>query len=629
MNKLVRACVALCVACVVGLTGGAIYNPLAVASEADAQGFSLHSGEGSDAGGTHVAIQAPRNVRFTRIDTGSDHSLALGSDGNTYAWGDNECGQLGDGTTTNRSTPVRVKTPEGVTFTNIDGGLSFSVALGSDGNTYAWGDNQYDQLGDETTTNHLTPIRVHTPAGVTFTSINAGWYHTLALGSDGNTYAWGLNAYGQLGDETTTNRSTPLRVHAPAGIKFTSIKDGLGQSLALGSDGNTYAWGRNQYGQLGDGTTTNRSTPVRVKTPEGVRFTSIDGGLGHSVALGNDGNTYAWGFNYRGQLGDDTTTNQLTPVRVHTPAGVTFTNIHAGMGHTLALGNDGTLYAWGWNGYGQLGDGTTTNRYTPVRVNTPKGVTFTSIDGGYRHSLALGSDGNTYAWGSNEYGPLGDETTTDRYTPVRVSTPATKVVKVLFDGVEGSNLMFDQASGQWQITTPAHTPGTANVKVQWTVSDVAQPDALLSYTYIGVKHHVSFDAQSGSQVDAQDVEQGKTVNKPADPTRKGYRFVQWTSDKAGKNAFDFKTPVTADITLYAQWVSVAAFGSVNPTTNPGISRTPSAPAAGSSAVKPSGDTGRKSGNALASTGSTISAVATAMLLFSGIGAALVWRRCHA
>src|SRR5690554_993922 len=405
------------------------YHSVALGSDGNAYAWGdnyygqLGDGTNTDSN-TPVQVQAPAGVTFTSISAGVNHSVALGSDGNAYAWGDNSAGQLGDGTNTDSNTPVQVQAPAGVTFTSINGGGYHSVALGSDGNAYAWGDNSAGQLGDGTNTHSNTPVQVQAPAGVTFTSINGAGYPPVALGSDGNAYAWGDNSAGQLGDGTNTDSNTPVQVQAPAGVTFTSINGGGYHSVALGSDGNAYAWGDNSAGQLGDGTNTDSNTPVQVQAPAGVTFTSINGGGYHSVALGSDGNAYAWGDNSAGQLGDGTNTHSNTPVQVQAPAGVTFTSINGGGYHSVALGSDGNAYAWGDNSAGQLGDGTNTHSNTPVQVQAPAGVTFTSISGGLYHSVALGSDGNAYAWGANWDGQLGDGTNTNSPTPLQVQAPA-------------------------------------------------------------------------------------------------------------------------------------------------------------------------------------------------------------
>ncbi len=215
------------------------------------------------------------------------------------------------------------------------------------------------------------------PAGVTFTSVTASSYYSLALGSDGKAYAWGANGSGQLGIGTNTGSSVPVAVTMPAGVTFTSVTAGNIHSLALGSDGKTYAWGDNSLGQLGDGTTWYRYVPVAVTMPPGVTFTSVTGGYQSSVALGSDGKAYGWGANYYGQLGNGSTTNSSVPVAVTMPPGVTFTSVSASIGtYSVALGSDGKTYAWGSNGSGQLGNGTTTNSSIPVAVTMPPGVTF-------------------------------------------------------------------------------------------------------------------------------------------------------------------------------------------------------------------------------------------------------------
>jgi len=216
-------------------------------------------------------------------------------------------------------------------------------------------------------------------------------------------YAWGLNNSGQLGDASTSNSPAPVPVSWPGGATATQVSEGAWTTLALGSDGNVYAWGNNDAGQLGDGSTTGSSTPVRVLLPGGVTATAVSEGQETSLAIGSDGDVYAWGDNSQGQFGDGSTTGSSTPVRVSLPGGVTATAVSEGDGTSLALGSDGNVYAWGNNENGQLGDGTTTSSSTPERVSLPGGVTATAVSEGIYTSLALGSDGNVYAWGNNGY----------------------------------------------------------------------------------------------------------------------------------------------------------------------------------------------------------------------------------
>ena len=313
------------------------------------------------------------------VVAGDTHSLALKSDGTVWAWGNNGSGQLGDGTTTQRSNPVQVTGLSGVTAIAVSGAIAssigFSLALKSDGTVWAWGWNDEGSLGDGTTTNRSTPVQVMASAGVGLsgvTTIAAGYEHSLVLKSDNTVWAWGRNDLGQLGDGTTTAHSYPVQVTGLSGV--TAIAAGNQHTLARKSDGTVLAWGYNAYGQLGDGTTTNRSSVVQVMASASVPLggvSAIAAGGYHSFVLKSDGMVWAWGDNTNGQLGDGTTTNRSYPVQVMASAGVGLdgvTTMSGGSDYSLVLKSDGTVWAWGRNAYGQLGDGTSTNRSNPVQV---------------------------------------------------------------------------------------------------------------------------------------------------------------------------------------------------------------------------------------------------------------------
>jgi alpha-tubulin suppressor-like RCC1 family protein len=248
---------------------------------------------------------------------------------------------------------------------------------------------------------------------------------------DATISAWGNNFFGQLGSETyNTSSNTPVEVSNLDGAEVKALAGGQGHSLALTEDGTVWAWGLNQYGQLGDGTNTDSSTPVQVKDstdPTGYLsgVTALAAGSSHSLALKDDGTVWAWGSNtggqeqkISGQLGNDTITSTNTPVQVSDLDGVKA--IAAGSSYSLALKDDGSVWAWGYNEFGQLGDGTNTDSSTPVQVSDLDGVK--AISGGGAHSLGLKDDGTVWAWGSNPYGQLGNGTDTlGVNTPVQVS----------------------------------------------------------------------------------------------------------------------------------------------------------------------------------------------------------------
>lgn len=405
-----------------------VYNADLIRSEtAWGSGTRFVESEGNWATYTGYSVQECVVLVGGTITAGQSHSCALSTTGEAYCWGINAWGELGDGTTELRIGPVAVSMPAGVTFVDIVASTNFTVALSSTGEAYAWGLNQLGQLGDGTTTSQTAPVAVSMPSGVTFTEIGAGRFHGLALTASGDAYAWGDNRYAQLGDGTTINRLTPGAVNMPSGVGLTDISGGQFYSLALASTGDTYAWGRNNVGQLGDGTTTDRQSPVAVSMPPGTSFTELHAGLGHNLALTSSGDALAWGTNLFGQLGDGTTTNRTTPTPVEMPTGVSFTRLATGLYHSLALSSTGDAFAWGFNRFGQLGNGTATGRTpvsTPVAVSMPTGVIFTDVSGGRGHSLALGASGDAYGWGQNSVGQLGDGTRTDRLTPVAVVMPA-------------------------------------------------------------------------------------------------------------------------------------------------------------------------------------------------------------
>ncbi len=299
----------------------------------------------------------------------------------------------------------------------------------------AWGVNDFGQLGDGSTQNSDLPVKVRLPSRTKIRQVRAGCAHTLALTSKGHVLAWGSNSKGQLGDGSHTDSASPVRVRIPRRTKITAIRAGCRHSLALTSKGHVLAWGYNADGQLGDGNNASSDTPVRVHLPKGTKVTAISAGGDFSLARGSRGHALAWGFNGSGQLGDGSTTDSNTPVRVKLPKGTRVKALAGGGAHSLALSTAGQLYAWGDNSSGQLGDGSTTSSDVPVRViillrGRPLGHV-TSLFAGCSHSLAAFSHGGVLAWGDNNERQLGDGTDTSRTEPVRVLFPAhTKVTAV-------------------------------------------------------------------------------------------------------------------------------------------------------------------------------------------------------
>ena len=348
------------------------------------------------------------------ISAGGGHSLALRKDGTVWTWGSNDSGQLGDGTGGSwgdySALPVQVSGLSDVVEISAGGG--YSMALREDGTVWAWGDNSYGQLGSGTGGSwgdySALPVQVSGLTGIV--AVSAGAWHSLALKNDGTVWAWGNNSSGQLGDDISGIRddysSLPLQDEMANGefgdltpgtysslpVKVSGLTDvaaisaGSIHSLALKNDGTVCAWGSNWYGQLGDGTTVDRHTPVQIRGLIGVQAISA-GGEHHSLALREDGTVWAWGDNTAGKLGDGTITRRLTPIQV---SGLTrVVAVSAGNHHSLALRENGTVWAWGFNLHGRLGDGTTTSRNVPVqslinlgRVTSPTDEIKIYVEGG-------------------------------------------------------------------------------------------------------------------------------------------------------------------------------------------------------------------------------------------------------
>jgi alpha-tubulin suppressor-like RCC1 family protein len=366
-----------------------------------------NAGEGtnsSEVNATPIAISNPGQYA-----AGANHSLALKLDGTVWAWGDNSVGELGDGTTTDRHTPVKVLNLSNIVA--VAAGDGFSVAVKSDETVWTWGRNGNGQLGDGTTTTRITPIMV--PGLSNVLVIAAGLHSTYALRvgpGGGEVWTWGDNSHGQLADGTTTDRHSPIK----ANIQYiTNISPGDYHVLALRYDGTLWAWGNNGSGQIGIGTAGgNVLTPVNIPLNN---VAAIAAGGSHSVVMDANNNIWTWGDNSTGQLGDGTTARHTSP-HVLTLSGVV--DISAGENHTLATTSDGTIWSWGANGQGQLGDGTKTDRHSPVSV-----VGFTqgsSLAAGSKYSIAVKIDNTLSAWGNNGQGQVGDGSTADRSSPVSV-----------------------------------------------------------------------------------------------------------------------------------------------------------------------------------------------------------------
>lgn len=480
------------------------------------------------------------------VSAGGRNGAGLTVTKELFTWGDNSSGQLGDGTTTNRSSPVKIGTSSWsmVSICGIDASISGCHAIDSVGRLFGWGDNSRGQVGDNTTTNRSSPVQVgsdswawvHTNhlvtnwgtgdlaagggvlgikadgtvwhwGGLNFDSLptydvflsdgNGGqlsWAFAgvkkiamsdagsvLVIDSADKLWAWGDNQAGQLGDGTTTNRSSPVQIGSLAWKDI--FLGGIGPTqfaLGLLADGSLYAWGANASGQLGDGTTTARSSPVHIGSSSWSMVCS--GGQGtitgtdngpHAAAIRTDGGLFTWGANTNGQLGDGSTTAKSSPVKIGSSS---WAMISIGGGNQdgyFSLGIDavGRLLTWGANTRGQMADGTATGKSSPVVIGTSS---WSMVHAGPRFCGGiLVTTGALYTWGFNNVGQLGDGTVTSRSSPVHIGTSSWTMVYARGLGMLGkttANQLFGWGTG-WQphfIPTATSSPVAIGSAQNWT-----------------------------------------------------------------------------------------------------------------------------------------------------------------
>lgn len=432
------AVIALLVATVVAKAGSATSTLLGSSAASSNSGSpvsftAIVSGDGSAAPTGKVQFLDGSKVLGTStlkakganqtIAAGRWHTCAVTSGGGVKCWGDNRRGQFGNGTKVGSTAPVDVP---GLTrgVVAVVAGERHSCALTDGGVVKCWGDNRYGQLGNGIrSTQPMPPGNVSgLPGGVV--AISAGWHHTCAVTRGGAAKCWGYNSYGQLGDGTIAISPTPVGV---AGLErgVTTISAGEDHTCAV-IDGGARCWGWGVAGQIGDGTVTlRRTTPVAV-VGLGRGVATIVAAGSHSCALTIGGQVKCWGDNRMGELGDGTTTSHPTPVGVWSlTSGVVA--IATGRLTTCAMEAAGGAKCWGYNGSGQIGDGSKTNRLRPKAIFDPA-TDIVAMAGGMEHACAVGSDGGVKCWGENGSGELGDGSTTDRLTPVDVPGVSARVV---------------------------------------------------------------------------------------------------------------------------------------------------------------------------------------------------------
>jgi uncharacterized repeat protein (TIGR02543 family) len=448
------------------------------------------------------------------------------------------------------------KTIQTQQFEYVIPGFEFSLGMTPTNQVYAWGGNGSGQLGDGTTANNSTSTLIIFPGlqvGETIEQISTGSAHSLAVTSTGRLYAWGRNNIGQLGDGTTVNKLIPTLISftgLEAGEMIEQVNASLSYSIALTTNGRVYAWGGNGGGQLGDGTADNKLIPTLIsftglEVGEKIKHVSSIGN--HNLAITTNDRLFAWGRNNAGQLGDGTTVDKYTPTLIPftgLEVGETIEQISTGGSHSLVLTTNGRVYAWGWNSEGQLGDGTGDNKLIPTLISftgLEVGETIKQVSGGNAYSHALTTNGRVYSWGANWNGQLGDGTDLTRVRPTLISftgLQAGETIEKVF-GRSGLHVFVVTTNGRI-YAWGRNNAGQLGSPITLFISTPKFIDmSVTTTTLVNNYHTVNF---------------GDTIASTLpNPTLQGYVFAGWFMDEALTTAYNLTTMPANDVTLYASF----------------------------------------------------------------------------
>ena len=421
---------------------------------------------------------------WKQVSCGDIITSAVKTDGTLWTWGNNNSGQLGDNTTVDKSSPVQVA---GTTWKQVSCGsgssLRFTAAIQTDGSLWTWGSGAAGQLGTSYRNNLSSPVQVIT-GGVNY--VTATFDNTIVVRTDGrisaaggnivdaqkyipgttivefddvfvkrdvfsvgNLWGWGSNSDGQLGDNTTVDKSSPIQTTA-GGTNWKQVAGAGSHIAAIKTDSTLWTWGWNALGQLGTNNQLNRSSPVQTVSG-GTNWKQVACGAVHTSAIKTDGTLWTWGSNSSGRLGTNNQLNRSSPVQT-IAGGNNWKHVACGSSHTVAIKTDGTLWGWGHNTSGRLGDDTTVSKSSPVQT-VSGGTTWKQVACGSSHTVAIKTDGTLWTWGTNTNGQLGDNTTVDKSSPVQTVSGGTTWKQVAGGAAHTAAIKTDGTLWLWGLNT--------------------------------------------------------------------------------------------------------------------------------------------------------------------------------
>nr|KJB33344.1 hypothetical protein B456_006G007400 [Gossypium raimondii] len=365
-----------------------------------------------------------RQVLF--ISAGASHSVALLSGNIICSWGRGEDGQLGHGDAEDRLSPTRLSALDGHDIISITCGADHTIAYSlSNAEVYSWGWGDFGRLGHGNSSDLFTPQPIKALHGLRIKQIACGDSHCLAVTMEGEVQSWGRNQNGQLGLGTTEDSPVPQKIKAFQGISIKMVAAGAEHTAAISKEGALYGWGWGRYGNLGLGDRNDRLVPEKVSTLNEEKMNIVACGWRHTISVSVIGGLYTYGWSKYGQLGHGDFEDHLVPYKVEALADSSIKQISGGWRHTMALTSDGKLYGWGWNKFGQVGVGDNTDICSPVQVKFPND----QVSCGWRHTLAITEEQNIFSWGRGTNGQLGHGESMDWNFP--------KIIEAL--SVEGSS----------------------------------------------------------------------------------------------------------------------------------------------------------------------------------------------
>ncbi|CAA0839519.1 Ultraviolet-B receptor UVR8 [Striga hermonthica] len=372
--------------------------------------------------------------RVLLISAGASHSVALLSGNVVCSWGRGEDGQLGHGDAEERFFPTQLSALNDEEIVSVTCGADHTTAYSeSKLQVYSWGWGDFGRLGHGNSSDLFSPQPIKALHGLRIRQIACGDSHCLAVTMEGQVQSWGRNQNGQLGLGTTEDSLVPRKIEAFQGISVKMVAAGAEHTAAVTEDGQLYGWGWGRYGNLGLGDRDDRLVPGKVSTNEGERMVLVACGWRHTISVSSSGSLYTYGWSKYGQLGHGDFEDHLIPHKLEALSESCISQVSGGWRHTMAVTSDGKLYGWGWNKFGQVGAGDSLDHCSPVQVKFPQDQKVVKISCGWRHTLAVTNRQNVFSWGRGTNGQLGHGESVDQNVP--------KIIEALsMDGSSGQHI---------------------------------------------------------------------------------------------------------------------------------------------------------------------------------------------